>query len=371
MTTVDLAVSCKIEPSPRVLQMTGMFDLPQTGESRVEWHGDVPLDERPWNVGLIVGPSGSGKSTLARELFHGRLVSGFDWPADQAVVDAFPEAMSVKAVSALLGSIGFNTPPSWLRPYRVLSNGEQFRVTVARALAEAGDNVVVVDEFTSVIDRQVAKVASHSVQKAVRKRNLRFVAVSCHFDVLDWLQPDWVLQADGMAFTWRSLQRRPSLELAVHPVDRAAWATFKPHHYLTGTIGTGALCYGAFLGDHCIAFTSHVPFPHPHVKNIRRLHRTVVLPDYQGLAVGGVLTDRVAAGLRSQGFRVRRSIAHPATIAYCMRSPLWVAEGRNRLAASTKKSTLSGASGNKWHNRAGLRSVTSFEYCGPGIPFEA
>jgi ABC-type ATPase with predicted acetyltransferase domain len=35
-----------------------------------------------------------------------------------------------------------------------------------------------VDEFTSVVDRQVAKVASHTVQKAVRRQSRQLVAVT-------------------------------------------------------------------------------------------------------------------------------------------------------------------------------------------------
>jgi ABC-type ATPase with predicted acetyltransferase domain len=63
---------------------------------------------------------------------------------------------------------------------------------MARALSEDTD-MVVIDEFTSVVDRQVAQVASHTVQKAVRRTPGRqFVAVTCHYDVTDWLQPDWV-----------------------------------------------------------------------------------------------------------------------------------------------------------------------------------
>ncbi|MEV1247900.1 hypothetical protein [Nonomuraea sp. NPDC049750] len=69
--------------------------------------------------------------------------------------------MSIKDIVALLGAVGLSSPPAWLRPYRTLSNGEAFRASIARALAESGD-LVVIDEFTSVVDRQVAKVAGMS-----------------------------------------------------------------------------------------------------------------------------------------------------------------------------------------------------------------
>ena len=89
-------------------------------------------------------------------------------------------------------AVGFNTIPAWLRPYGVLSNGEKFRVDLARRLLEGGD-LIAVDEFTSVVDRQVAKIGSHAVQKWARGKGRQFVAATCHYDLEDWLQPDWVL----------------------------------------------------------------------------------------------------------------------------------------------------------------------------------
>ena len=56
------------------------------------------------------------------------------------------------------------------------------------------------DEFTSVVDRVVAKTASFAIQKAVRKMDKQFIAVSCHKDVTEWLQPDWVYDTDSNEF---------------------------------------------------------------------------------------------------------------------------------------------------------------------------
>ena len=58
-----------ITRSARVMQLEGIFDLPASKANRVEWDMDIDLQERDWNVGMIVGPSGCGKTTLAHELF--------------------------------------------------------------------------------------------------------------------------------------------------------------------------------------------------------------------------------------------------------------------------------------------------------------
>ena len=158
-----------VNRTPRVQQVEGLFDLAAAPDSVVRWDVSLPLHERPWAIGAIIGASGTGKTTIARSLFGESLVSGFDWPENKSVLDAFPAGMSIVEITMLLSSVGFSSPPSWLRPFHVLSTGEQFRVTIARALAEQHD-LVAIDEFTSVVDRTVAQIGSAAVAHAVRAR---------------------------------------------------------------------------------------------------------------------------------------------------------------------------------------------------------
>ena len=61
-------------------------------------------------------------------------------------------------------------------------------------------NIIVFDEFTSVVNREVAKTGSFAISKAVRATKKKFVAVSCHRDVFEWLEPDWVYDTDCKQF---------------------------------------------------------------------------------------------------------------------------------------------------------------------------
>jgi ATPase subunit of ABC transporter with duplicated ATPase domains len=130
---ITITVECPIEETPRVQQVRGLFDLPPASHSRQSWQVALPLDERPWHVGLVVGPSGCGKSTVARALWPDavRRSAELAWPEERSVLDGFPDALSVKEVTALLCAVGFSSPPAWLRPFRVLSTGQQFRATIA------------------------------------------------------------------------------------------------------------------------------------------------------------------------------------------------------------------------------------------------
>ena len=93
-------------------------------------------------------------------------------------------------------SVGFGSVPSWLKPYNVLSNGEKMRVDLARALLEK--DKVCFDEFTSVVDRNVAQTACIAINKAVKKQDKQFIAISCHYDIIEWLQRDWIFDTNKM-----------------------------------------------------------------------------------------------------------------------------------------------------------------------------
>jgi ABC-type polar amino acid transport system ATPase subunit len=82
------------------------------------------------------------------------------------------------------------------------------RVDIARAIC-LNQQQIVFDEFTSVVDREIAKVCAFAIIKAVRKSSKKFIAVTCHYDVIDWLYPDWVFCTDTMEFSRKKELGRP------------------------------------------------------------------------------------------------------------------------------------------------------------------
>lgn len=319
MPTLDVVVESSPSLSIRARQVCGMFDCPPQEKQQQRWQAELPLHEKSWNVGLIVGPSGCGKSTVARAL----------WPEEYAWTPKWDGATlidclqgSVEDVSNALAAVGFNTVPAWIRPFGVLSNGEKFRAEIAKRMLEQ-PGLLVVDEFTSVVDRQVAKIASHAVQKYVRRAQRQLVAVTCHSDVIDWLQPDWVFEPATRTFAWRSLQRRPPLNIEVARVPYEAWQLFAPFHYLTAELHRGAVCFGLWCDGVLAAFEAVLHFPHAKVKNIKRNSRVVTLPDYQGVGLAFVLSETLAAAYKALGYDLRNYPAHPAFIRAHSRSKMW------------------------------------------------
>jgi GNAT superfamily N-acetyltransferase/ABC-type Mn2+/Zn2+ transport system ATPase subunit len=373
-----ITVESPIVSTPRVAQLRGLFDLSAEATSRLEWTVSLPLEERPWHVGLITGPSGCGKSTIARRLWPVEVEhsSRMSWPAGHALIDAFPEVLSIKEVTALLSSVGFSSPPAWLRPFAVLSTGQQFRATLARLLAEAlacpadARPLIVQDEFTSVVDRTVARIGSAALARTVRGRGLRFVAVSCNDDIIDWLQPDWVYrpalaigdEKSGAkdAFTWRLLRRRPRIVVEVSRSEAKEWQLFAPHHYLSHGLAASATCFLARWEGRPVAFSAWLPFVGAG-RPARREHRTVTLPDYQGAGIGHALSSLIASMWRGLGYRATSTTTHPALIQARRRSPFWVLRRAPSLAAG-HEGRLPGL------RHATTRLTAGFEYTGPALP---
>lgn len=359
---IDINVESDVSRSARVKQLESLFDCPVKEKTSVSWSGDFPFESAPWNVGLIVGPSGAGKSTILREAFGE--MKRFEWTG-KSVIDDFSSKLNLQAVSDICRAVGFNTVPAWMRPYAVLSNGERFRVDLARRLAEL-DGVIAVDEFSSVVDRQVAQVGSFAVQKYARKRGLQFVAATCHYDVIEWLQPDWILEPATMTFTRRALQRRPDLAVTISKVPYAAWRIFAPFHYMSADLARAARCFGLFVGDALAGFAAILHMPHERVKNMKRFTRIVTHPDWQGLGLGPVLKDAVASAYKALGFRVRSYPAHPSWVRTLAANPKWVMTKRPGTFQPARGGSSS--TGRSWHQ--GSRPCAVFEYIGGPMELE-
>jgi len=151
-----------------------------------------------WQIGLIVGNSGSGKSIIAREIFETVYQDQVILNITVPLVESMGTHDMQDIVNALT-SVGMGSTPEWITPYAFLSTGQKMRADLAYCLLNDKETIVF-DEFTSVVDRQVARVISHSISKAFKRKQKQFVAVTCHHDIEEWLEPDWVLDMDLKEF---------------------------------------------------------------------------------------------------------------------------------------------------------------------------
>lgn len=190
--TFDFEKKSKIDETFRVQKVRSAFDY-QNKESVEHFEGKIELPT-DWQIGAIVGASGTGKTTIAKQIFPNEMAQVFGY-THTSVVDDMPEQCSIDEITKMFYAVGFGSVPSWLKPYSVLSNGEKMRVDLANRLLR--NDTSIFDEFTSVVDRNVAKTMCIATKKTMtRMPTKKLVVVSCHYDILEWLQPDWVFDTN-------------------------------------------------------------------------------------------------------------------------------------------------------------------------------
>lgn len=304
------------------------FDYEFTGRTEFDrWEmPDVPKD---FGVGVIVGGSGTGKSLLLKDFGRPETVK---WDNKKAVVSNFDTPLDSQK---RLSSVGFNSIPNWFKTYGVLSTGEKYRADVARTIKSGA----VYDEFTSVIDRDTAKSLSMSLRRFIDDEGLKGVVVAtCHEDIIEWLQPDWVFNTNtGEMSVGRSL--RPPIELQIFRTDISTWGLFAPYHYLSHSINPASHCYVATWEGKLVGFTSVLPFPSA-IKNAWRGHRTVVFPKFQGMGIGVRLSDAMGEILKAKGKRYFSRTAHPRMGQYRENSPLWKPTTKNLVYRTDNRGTI-------------------------------
>lgn len=335
---VDVTRSCADFDSYRAARTKAMFNVDSGATYSV--HAAVPHwgSPTPWNIGLIVGPSGMGKTTIGRELAASGAADWVetplaDWPTDAPIIDGVaPGTDDFDTATGALTAVGLGDVPAWLRPYSVLSTGQKFRADLARLVGEAtADTRVVVDEFTSVVDRQIARVGAAAFQKAWRRSGGQAVLLSCHYDIEEWLEPDWVY--DLATGTLRSERvQRPSIDVDIVQGARTDWRVFKPHHYLDVGPMPFSVCYVGYVGNEPVAHLgmSSKYLNTRHGKRIEaRGCRLVIMPEWQGIGLGTRFLNHVCQMYLDTGGHLGRPCttqfhtSHPGLSAALSRDPRW------------------------------------------------
>lgn len=338
MPTFDIIKEVKPKQTFRVASVIGKFDL-QSNNIVEHFQGNIDINDN-WQIGLIVGKSGTGKTTIAKQLFEDVYLTSYNYDAE-TVLDDMPKDCSVEQITSAFNSVGFSSPPSWLKPYAVLSNGQKMRVDLARAILEKND-LFVFDEFTSVVDRNVAQIGSFAMQKAIRKTNKKFIAVTCHFDVQDWLLPDWVFNTDTMTFQSFEGQKknRPKIKFEIfNTADKTIWKMFAKHHYLSHSHNNAATVFIAIINNEIAGFLSVLHFPHPKAKNIKKVHRLVILPDYQGAGFGIKFLNEVGNIYKKENKRFNIVTSSPSLIRALKNNNYWNCTRYGRTKETSQTST--------------------------------
>lgn len=305
---------------------------------------------------VIVGSSGSGKSTIINKWNDNAPI---EIQRNMPIVSLFDSDIEAEKFLILAG---LRSVPCWKRTLNSVSNGERHRAEIAVLLSKGN---AIIDEFTSVVDRNTARALCHSINNSERES---LVLATCHRDVLEWLNFDHAYDTDKKEWIDRRLVRRDTdITLQIEPCDpEEIWEVFKKHHYLSGKINKSANCWGVFNNGKLIAMTSVISFPSGNWENGWRGHRTVVLPEFQGMGIGSRISDEIAEIIVNSGGRFFSKTAHPALGEHREKSTKWKATSKNKVI---RKDYMTGRKTKEdGHKRQhALRSCYSHEYIGVAV----
>lgn len=328
--------------------------------------GDFKND---FDIGLIVGASGSGKTTIAKHIFNKEIKQILN--EEIPVIEQFNEKYSYDERANFLNSIGLSQVTCWIRPPKTLSNGQKFRAEIALQIANSDEDIILIDEWTSVVDRTIAKIMSNSVQKFSRKFKRKIVLISCHYDIIEWVSPDWLLDCNKQEyFNYRGLpyRRTEKIEFTIKECDKTSWKNFSKYHYLSKKIPGGTnYFYGLFLNEEQIGFQCFSNYV-PKVlgkKTIYHFNRTVIHPDYVGIGLGLKLINETSKDMKSKGFRIMGKFSSIPVFKSLSKDKKWKLVKIERLFKKPKMGGNAGRS--KTKEDAGFRfqvKTFSFEFIG-------
>lgn len=371
---IEINHSCADYDSFRANKVKSLFNA----TNGYEWHhvAELPIESGDWQIGLIVGPSGSGKTSIGGKIFGAGIYDIYgNWPENKPIVDAISPEGNIDEVTSALSAVGLGDVPAWLRPFHILSNGEKFRAGLARLVVERPDKVVV-DEFTSVIDRQIAKVGAAAFAKTWRRGSGQIVLLSCHYDIVEWLQPDWIYDTSEARFSRDCLRQRPKLDLQIYQVGGSAFRHFKPHYYLDLPLPVAGQYFVGVIDNEPVCHLAVSPL---FTAKAYRATRLVVMPEWQGIGVGTKFLNAICQyhleGNGRCGYKYPTFFhtSHPQLCGALRHSKKWIQTGAMLYGANKAKSA---SSIRKSHEARGIedraasgygghfRAVQAFKYIG-------
>lgn len=319
--------------------------------------------EKQFGLLMIIGPSGSGKTSLATAMFPGALFqSQMQYHPNRSIVSYFD---SLQDAEEKLTVVGLDLQDA-LRPYDMLSRGQQHRVDISRLLSSER---MVFDEFTSYLDRSSAIELAQRLNKYwEHKKPKQLVLLACHDDLIgsDRIRPDFVYETEKHLLTNFDLSRAvkfnpnskryrvaqqavdekgqlqfnfetPKIRARLQQCKREGlWEIFSRHHYkdpsLRGsphfllTMEEDSDLHGDVIGFLSMNIHWGKFGDDAMRKGYLKMygeHRVVILPKYQSLGLGGSLSLAAAYVAQQRRWLYKSKTAHRRFGEARDRSPFW------------------------------------------------
>lgn len=198
--------------------------------------------------------------------------------------------------------------------------------------------------------------------------------LSCHYDIIPWLCPDWIFDTAKGEFTRRCRRQHPKIKLDIYQTNWNYWKLFEDHHYLKLPQIIAAKCYVGTANGRPVAHIGATTIAHGKNGVEARLARFVVMPDWQGIGVGTAFISTVADiilnsknGSVVEGLPLSSIIAtsHPGLSRSLRKRHEWIQiratlHGDNKTRIRKDPRMKTGYGGH-------LRAIQTFRYIGPQL----
>jgi ABC-type transport system involved in cytochrome c biogenesis ATPase subunit len=193
--TFTINISYETAPTTltqRTKEVAEAFGLGTDQTRQFTLYDNINIHIKPTDLVLITGDSGSGKSALLKAIKtdlgpQAQDTKDLTINPNQPIIETVG-ANTTQALEAL-SQVGLNDAFLFLRPYAQLSDGQKHRYQTA-LLAASKKPFWILDEFTSTLDRDTAKILAYNLQKQARKQGKAVIAATTHKDLLKDFAPN-------------------------------------------------------------------------------------------------------------------------------------------------------------------------------------
>ena len=193
--TFTINISYETAPTTltqRTKEVAEAFGLGTDQTRQFTLYDNVNIHIKPTDIVLITGDSGSGKSALLKAIKQDLGDEAQDTKEitieiNKHIIDTVGEN-TTSAIEAL-SKVGLNDAFIFLRTYAQLSDGQKHRYQTA-LLTQTQKPFWILDEFTSTLDRDTAKILAFNLQKQARRQGKAVIAATTHMDLLKDYAPN-------------------------------------------------------------------------------------------------------------------------------------------------------------------------------------
>ena len=351
--TFTINISYETAPTTltqRTKEVSEAFGLGIDQTRQFTLYDNITIHIRPTDIVLITGDSGSGKSALLKAL-KADLGDQAQDAKDLAIDPNVPiiETVGANTTQAIeaLSQVGLNDAFLFLRPYTQLSDGQKHRYQTAQ-LAQSQKPFWILDEFTSTLDRDTAKILAFNLQKQARKQGKAVIAATTHKDLVRDFAPNvHIHKRYGKEVTVqyhpnaKATQCSLTRQMTIQQGTKSDYKALSQFHYRTSQLPAPRKIFtlkrkGELCGVIVYSYPSPVTFGRSKVwrGNIQQLQsevsvisRVVIHPKYRSIGLGAEL---ISETLCQAGTPCVETVAVMAKY-----NPFFEKAGMRRIAEST------------------------------------